>query len=264
VYRDEPWLGHHENDFDGARNKAGFCFQSSTPVRVFLVESTLEKLLTLKQEIRGLFRIGNHSVHINDTQEETDRLAHVLFNGNSVHYLNYASVSSPKWFLKLFSYYRAWSDSNGLPRSRLCIDGSSVLAIYGLREARDLDFLHIGPIPTTGFKEISRHNHEAQHYRTPIDQLVSDPRLHFYCNGFKFLSLLAVRGMKAERGEQKDLADVAAIDALLNNSMQKRKGISLSDVVRAARPRIIVRELKFIALKLRFYFYVFRHKLSNR
>ena len=39
-------------------------------------------------DIRNIFNEGNHSVHINDTKEETIRLAKCLLNKNSVHFLN--------------------------------------------------------------------------------------------------------------------------------------------------------------------------------
>ena len=46
--------------------------------------------MKIKDKIREVFNVGKHSVHITDTKEEAIRTARVVFNDNSIHFLNYA------------------------------------------------------------------------------------------------------------------------------------------------------------------------------
>lgn len=262
VYRNEPWIGNHTNDFNGARNKAERCFQGPDNVRTFIVEANLEDILTLKIAIRSMYKVGNHSVHINDTQEETCELAKIFFNKNTVHFLNNSLPSGRKWFQKLFYYYKCWVFDNSAHRNALCIDGSSVLAVYGLREARDIDFLHSEDVPETGFKEISSHNHEANYYAFSIAEMISNPKMHFFVDGLKFLSLSIVRNMKIARAEEKDFEDIVLIDQVLENCNRDRlKKRQFGFLVKFMTLRNLRREVKFLALKARFAFYVLKNKI---
>ena len=83
AYQSEAWLGDSKDNFLGARNKARWCFSNKGPVRVVLFESNLD-MIKMKDEIRSLFKIEKHAVHINDTKEEAYILAGLLFNENSI------------------------------------------------------------------------------------------------------------------------------------------------------------------------------------
>ena len=67
-------------------NKARWCYKPHNSLR-FLIESS-EDLVILKNEIRKIFNIGKHSVHINDEKYETILSSKLLLNQNSVHWLN--------------------------------------------------------------------------------------------------------------------------------------------------------------------------------
>ena len=48
---------------------------------------SLEQSIKAKEEIRAKFNLGKHSVHINDTHEQTIRLAKCVLNKNSLKFL---------------------------------------------------------------------------------------------------------------------------------------------------------------------------------
>lgn len=217
VYEGESWLGDWNNAFSGARGKALSCFpEGKGTCTVFLYEA--EKgvcLATLKKKIRSLFNVGNHSIHSTDTHEEAVRIAQTLFVENSIHFLNNAKIAYAKNFEKLCATYKAWLEKNGYDLEHFCIDSSAVLAAYGLRDCRDLDFLaHSSAIQKVA-AGIENHENQLRYYVTGKDDIIFNPTHHFYYKGLKFTSLEMVKKMKQQRHEYpKDLQDIALIESL--------------------------------------------------
>lgn len=90
IYYGEEWLGNVENNFKGSQGKLVECFKNFEPVRVIAFQAdNLEEVIEIKEKIRDIFKIGKHSVHITDTKEEAIRVARIVFNNNSIHFLNY-------------------------------------------------------------------------------------------------------------------------------------------------------------------------------
>jgi FkbM family methyltransferase len=220
IYNGEPWVGNFADQFAGAQNKAAECFRSDGPVRVYVITTNdFENVKTIKQQIRDLFGISNHSVHINDTHQETVMLGQLLLNRNSIHFLNNAKLTTfPKFQAHLENYKKVLME-RGVQGEYLCIDGSASMAAYGIREARDLDYLHFGYDDLTFDyppELIGSHNTEIGHHVTTRDDIIFNPRNHFYYDGVKFASLGIIRALKQKRGEPKDFEDVALIDQLVN------------------------------------------------
>ncbi len=227
VYSDQEWLGNWKNNFRGAKRKMMNCFINSEPLKVFLIESkNLENIIKTKEEIRKIFKIGNHSIHINDHQEETIKLAQIFFNNNSIHFINNSNQKYFKNFHNLLAKYENWIKENNFPPENFCIDGSSVLALYGIRDSEDLDFLSKSSI-NSKIKKIENHNSNNSHEKE-IDDLLFNPENHFYFNGLKFLSLENIKNMKLKRNELKDKMDLKMIEDLLKNkhsSAKKRRNL---------------------------------------
>ncbi len=219
MYDGEHWVGSFANRFEGAQNKAAECFRTDGPVRVYVYTSDdFEKVKAAKQQIRDLFGISNHSVHVNDTHEETVRLGRLLLNDNSVHFLNNAQLITFPRFQACLDNYKKVLREKGVDSECLCIDGSAVMAAYGIREARDLDYLHFGYDNLTfdyPHELIGSHNSEIAHHVTTRDDIIFNPRNHFYYDGVKFASLNVIRALKQKRGEPKDFDDVALIDRFI-------------------------------------------------
>ena len=191
IYLSDGWANEK-----GIRKKCKQCFRGMTNVTFVLIDAkNLETVKEMKKEIRALFKVGNHSVHINDTYEDTIRIAKTVFNDNSIHFLNYRkSVSFPN-YKKLMA--------NITPNDNEIITGSTVLSLYGLRDCKDIDKLYYTNPPADS------HNPYLKNlYKLTVDDIFNNPIYHLYSKGFKYVSLNVIKNMKAVRNEPKDVIDV--------------------------------------------------------
>ena len=221
--RGNPWLGTAKNGWPGARSKANHCFKGSGNIRlVWFEEKSPEDSVKLKQEIRDIYKIGKHSVHINDTHTETLAMSGYLLNQNGIEFLNFANPVSTEVFDTHFSKYREWLESTGYDKEDFCVDSSAVLSAFGLRDCRDLDFLYHGNFINTGMEDVSCHNEEMKYYQDKKSDIIFNPENHFYYKGLKFASLDVIRRMKVFRNEEKDKKDVSLIDICLSVARGKK------------------------------------------
>ena len=237
LYAGEPWIGNQKNGYPGIQEKKHHCFQSDRETVVFLVDpypapwSPEDNLRTAKEEIRELCGIGNHSIHINDTAQETWILSTSVFNENSLHFLNNSKLNtleSPfNKFTDQFVKFMKWQQRNRkiatlrdrchhIGRADYCIDASSTLSAYGIREGRDLDFLSHGHYVKTEIPDVNCHNLDAHHYDQSISDIIYNPDNHFWHMGYKFATLEVIRKMKINRNEPKDQIDVSLINEVLS------------------------------------------------
>jgi hypothetical protein len=187
---------------EGIRRKGNLCFRDKTNVSFVLVDAkNLEIVKEMKNKIRALFNVGNHSVHINDFHEETIRIAKTVFNDNSIHFLNNRKNI-------LFPNHRKLISATK-PNDNTVITGSSVLSLYGLRDCKDLDLIYYNNPPAD-----SHNQYLKTHYKLTLDNIVNDPRYHLYHHGFKYVSLDVIKNMKIERNEPKDIIDVKLIEKI--------------------------------------------------
>ncbi|MGN7613613.1 FkbM family methyltransferase [Magnetococcales bacterium HHB-1] len=214
LYQGEAWLGDGKEETSGLQQHLYNRFKGDHPVRFFFFEcADLEKSLRVKKQIRDHFKMGNDSIHINDTYEESVRISESLLNQNGVHLLNHGQSGQTENFDHLFVLFKQWLQEQKLDRERFCIDGSSAMAVYGLRDAADIDYLSHGyETESCPYQYINCHNSELGFHERSLDQLIFDPANYFYFEGIKFISLKTLRHMKARRGEFKDQKDVQDID----------------------------------------------------
>lgn len=216
AYFGHAWLQDESKD-SGFASKLKSCFPFRGTVRVVLIdECEPNTLRSVKERIRSHYGVGNHSIHITDGDEEVLRLARVLFNQNSIDLLLMGIGELPRFHKMIFAY-RDWLEHSGLDEEAVCIDGSAILALLGLRECRDIDFLFHGeekalPAPPSG---IDCHNDFARYHHHAIPDLVGDPRLHCWYMGIKFCTPHLVSKMKERRNEAKDRADVILLRSKL-------------------------------------------------
>ena len=219
IYKEDSWIGNFNNQFAGAQYKARCCFpqndKTKNYLRVFLFEcSDLEKVKACKQKIRDLFGIQNHSVHINDTHEQTIEMAQTLLVQNSIHFLNHAKSKKFETFLKYFQQYKNWIKEKKINPKDLCIESGAVLSAYGVRDSSDIDFLHHNLTPLPKNKKFESHN--KHHSKHDIDDIIYNPEKHFWYEDVKFACLQEVKKQKAQGGGQQNKKDVEAINSLIN------------------------------------------------
>ena len=129
-----------------------------------------------------------------------------------MHFLNNRKKCSTPSFDNFLSSYRQSLQARA-DRHDFCVDSSAVLSAYGLRDCRDLDFLHLINVHPLA-SQIDCHNDWSHHYGEPKDEIIYNPELHFYMYGLKFASIKVVREMKKIRNEEKDKVDVKLMEGL--------------------------------------------------
>jgi len=201
MYNGEPWGGTLDNGYAGLKEKARLCFQKDGDVNVYVITVVDPKdTAVIKEEVRKVFDIGNHSIHINDTWEETFRLSRGVFNNNSINMMNVMKSNYYPEFEQLSSFVYLSLLKNDLDPDNYCITASSVLSRLGLREGEDLDYLHRGPT-LEGHPSIDSHNEYSKgRYTKTIDDIIYNPENHFYFNGLKYASVEVIKDLKEKRG----------------------------------------------------------------
>jgi hypothetical protein len=163
-------------------------------------------------EIRARFESG-HFIHTTDSRRECETVAGMIFNENSLFFLNRQTLWKPTpRFDELFEEY----DSVG-PNEERCIDSGGVLAAFGLRDTGgDLDYLYRteGLHPKESPGGISNHLSQSQFFLESVDEIITNPSKHFYYLGHKFATLNVVGNMKSKRNESKDLLDISLINTI--------------------------------------------------
>lgn len=191
IYLSDGWANEK-----GIRKKCKQCFRGMSKVTFVLIDAkNLETVKEMKKEIRALFKVGNHSVHINDYHVDTIRIAKTVFNDNSIHFLNNRKDVLFPNYKKLMSDTK--SDDNTI------MTGSTVLSLYGLRDCKDIDLIYFNNPPVD-----SHNQYVGTLYKLTIDEIFNNPMYHLYYNGFKYVSLDVIKNMKKIRNEPKDVIDV--------------------------------------------------------
>lgn len=79
IYRTQKWVGDDNNNYSGAYNKALSCYGPSRQIQfVFFQGKGLNETLAMKDKARQLFPFDKHSLHISDSQEETEDIAEIV------------------------------------------------------------------------------------------------------------------------------------------------------------------------------------------
>ena len=166
----------------------------------------------MKNKCREIFNIGKNSLHISDYSNDTFRIASAILNDNSIHYLNHSvDIMSANLKEYLFKYYTAIKQNT----EDYCVTSSAVLDIYGIRESKDLDYLHYHDNELNIIK-ISPHKDKwLSYYGIHKQDIIYNPENYFYYNGIKFATLKCIKNMKLNRNESKDINDLELINKMI-------------------------------------------------
>ena len=210
LYGHEPWWQDaHYDRFINLR------FKVDQPVRVVFFKPHKEQdLRKVKEKVRSFYGPDNGSIHINDTHKETVWISEAVLNDNALHHLNMAPPFSDKIKNQIDCYNQILSYKSHLSDA-VCIDSSTVLAAYGLRDARDVDYISAsGGKICEDSEDIGCHNDEYKDFPVNLEDIVTNPKCHFFYKGTKFMSLCMVRTFKSLRGAEKDIVDIQLIDSV--------------------------------------------------
>jgi hypothetical protein len=219
TYKNERWLGDVSNNFKGVKAKLDKYFMYEGPLKVIAFQAEdLKEVLVIKDDIRAIFNIGKHAIHITDTQDEAIETARRVFNENSIHFLNNAKPNAfMSTYLKIEQFKR-FIVSNGLNSNDTLVDSSLILSLYGLREANDVDYLiddnnkiiHLDNL-------VESHDSELKYYEVTKNNMIFNPNNYFYFDDIKFISFKLLYKMKKNRASDKDLHDINMMKALIES-----------------------------------------------
>lgn len=227
IYHEHEWMGSAAAHFSGASNKSEACWKKGCSTIVYFVTGPeLIKMLELKEKIRGIFNIGNHSVHITDNQAETVQIANILLNENSVDLINNGKPDKYVQLNIIIEQFKKVVHDSGKLIEDYIVDASSVMGLYGLRECNDLDYLSKDDdVLENTLDGIDEHNAYLKYHGVALDTLLYDPCYHLYYNSVKFISLKQARAFKQNRAEKKDMDDVKLIESYFSNRYDIRDTI---------------------------------------
>lgn len=163
-----------------------FVFSTKAFVILYELKDGIEETIELKAKLRRSLPTVTFErrIHGTDGVEDTRYLVEALTNPNSLNLLNRVKVSRLD---RVFSRYPASLRGN----LNVCVDGSAIMELYGLRKSRDLDLICLGSsleeeILAMGFDV------NNEHYRgLPFshEDVIASPYLHVNLFGTKFTSL---------------------------------------------------------------------------
>ena len=203
VYKEQKWIGGFENGYGGSYVKLSQSFKNFSPVHaIFFHHDSIKEVNEIKSDLRKKFKIKKASIHITDNDNETLDLAKYILNKNSIHFLNNAKPYLYKSLfnkLKLFKKNLKYSKIN---INDVVIDDEGVLSIYGIRDFKNFTYFKKN--------DIIEENDNRAYNQNPND-LIFNPKLHFYFNDFKFTSLNEIKKMKENRQLGHDSSDIKII-----------------------------------------------------
>ena len=216
IYYGEEWLGSVEDDFSGSKGKLIECFKTFDSFEVIAFQAdSLDEVLKIKDKIREVFNVGKHSIHITDTKEEAIRTARVVFNDNSLHFLNYAKPNRYVSTHRKIDTFKEFIKKNNIDFNDVALDSGIILSAYGLRECSDIDYF------TVDNSKLEYNDEELEYHDEEKIEMILNPKYHFYFNDIKFISFNQLYKMKINRGEEKDINDCKMMEALIENNKLK-------------------------------------------
>lgn len=129
IYGKQPWAGTVNDGYKGIPVKARNCYGNSAFTTVYVLPNAkIDTILHLKAEIREIFQIENHSIHITDTKEEAIEAAQMLLFPASIELLNYGQIIKDRDLAdRIIRYHTENSSSEGI------LNLQAVKALYGLQ-----------------------------------------------------------------------------------------------------------------------------------
>lgn len=188
TYRFSKWLGNWENNFIGIKDKKMYKrfprYTSDYTIEVYLLNyKSFKDAYNSKIKARQLCNLGYNSIHMTDNQEESISLAKVLFNNNSINFINNAKINPLKNFDKVLSPYSRWILKN-YNSNNFCAISNSTKALFGKIKTK-ISFIN----NKHKIKKIPDFCKHKLYDKQTADNIIHDPRKYFYYDEVKFMAL---------------------------------------------------------------------------
>lgn len=254
VYMKEDWTGTSESQYEGSKGKTKNCYLWGNETTIYILEAaSFETIFNMKQNIREIFKIGTHSIHITDNQPETIRLANLMLNRNSLDYLFRGKPLIYTEFNKKVDGFKMALLENHYEPDDFIVASSGVMGVYGLRDIRDIDFFTLRSDYEVLENDSCENNQAyAGFYDKQLDDLIYNPDNYLIYNDIKFITLDVLKQYKTASNRDKDIMDLKLIDGLTNDDTNSYAGWSKSRLAFKREYRILnfrMRTAAFKALK---------------
>jgi hypothetical protein len=240
IYYQEEWIGEFGKGYPGIKGKLNECFRYKKPLTVIAFQADdLDEVRSIKDQVRAKFNIGKHSIHITDSIDESLFLSNIIFNENSIHFLNYGDPTKYPSNKKNIELIKSAFEASNLSWKSLAVDGGFVLSLYGIRESNDIDYISTGDsILGNEMYNFSNHQDQLTYHKISKEQLINNPHFYFVFERIKFIAIKQIYLMKKNRNESKDRLDCKRIDALINEDYLASNFLKLTQLFLYARIKI--------------------------
>jgi len=253
LYKHMDWVGSKENNYIGIQQKLIECFPNFSSFKVIVFQANnIEEVKSIKEKVRNVCKIGYSSIHITDTPEEALRISKLLFNKNGLHFLNYAKPRNFSYVIPKIESFKKILANLQISSNEVVIDGSFVLALYGIRKSLDIDILTESRNEYI-FKDTvyDIHDSEVKYHGLNKKDLLWNPEFYFEYMGIKFISFDQLYKMKKNRAETKDINDCEIMEAYLSNNVLKERIVRIRQYILYIRIILLTKARKIISTILK-------------
>lgn len=101
VYMNDSWVGDVVDNFKGSTSKTLMCYNPKGCETFIMFEGgSKDETLCLKEEVRELFNIGKHSIHITDNTKESNYIGNYVFSTTTINFLEKAQLGKCPQLMK--------------------------------------------------------------------------------------------------------------------------------------------------------------------
>lgn len=251
IYGHHNWIGNHMNNYKGVESKVDSCYYDGHPVSVYVFEcESLSKVIELKENVRDLFNISNHSIHITDNFKESIQMANLIFNNNCIEFMNKRKPNQFNQFNNFFEELKKEIKDNNINEDEIIIIDDSVMELYGIKEAGK-----IGVICKNNYSFKSKYIYDARNIIEGIgyteDELIYNPENYIFFQDVKFISLNTLAKIKKMNREIEDLELINNFNIKNRDKLIQRIRNSINIKVKYIKRRfiqIVFKTLKYIGL----------------
>jgi hypothetical protein len=210
------------------KRKAHILSKKACGIRIFLCADG-GGLSDLKRRLRNdLYddsELSYLSMHTSDSEEEYHYLAQMLFSQSYFAALSRRAQLSSQT-LSWLGEFSSLVFKMGISLDNVCVVGSTVMEVYGVRASTDVDFIATSSVREEVFGEgvdgvvqlsadvdlASKGYLRLAGVDTSDDEIIALSKNHFLYRGVKMVAIEAVYERKKKQLRDKDLADIRLID----------------------------------------------------
>jgi len=163
------------------------------------------------------------TLHVSESEAETRHLLRIFASRNNLHRLRQRPALRGE-FIDLLIDLRSALNARAIAIDDCCVVGSSILDVFGLRAADDVDFTLKSTVRFAQFDggvthltprvDVVSFNYPRSFSSAPAltdDEMIADPAAHFYVRGIRFADPDIVLTRKQHQRRDKDLRDAALL-----------------------------------------------------